>query len=112
MTTARKKAFETAKTTETAGTAGTNKNNESGKYLKTNLAQVTYIWYPIIFRKKFVLILFDLNNEINIIYLTFTKKLGLSIIPIDIGAQKIDNTILDTYKIIVAAFSMTNKANQ
>ena len=32
--------------------------------------------------------------------------------PFDVGAQKIDSTTLDTYGMIVAAFSVTDKANQ
>ena len=32
--------------------------------------------------------------------------------PFDVGAQKIDGTTLDTYEIVVAAFSVTDKANR
>ena len=32
--------------------------------------------------------------------------------PFDVGTQKIDGTTLDTYGIVVAAFSMTDKANR
>lgn len=46
---AKEKAIETAETTETAKAAGTSKFNEVGEYLKTNLAWVLCIWYPIIF---------------------------------------------------------------
>ena len=55
--------------------------------------------------------LFDSSSEVNAIYLTFTHKLGLSIRPTDIRTQKIDGTMLDTYGMVVAAFSMTNKGN-
>ena len=30
----------------------------------------------------------------------------------DVGAQKIGGTMLDTFKMVVAAFSITNKANR
>ena len=30
----------------------------------------------------------------------------------NVGAQKIDGTMLDIYELVVAAFSVTNKANQ
>ena len=32
--------------------------------------------------------------------------------PTDVGAQKIDSIMLDTYGMVVAAFSVTNKANR
>ena len=32
--------------------------------------------------------------------------------PIDVEAQKIDGTMLDTYGMVVAAFSVTDKANR
>ena len=32
--------------------------------------------------------------------------------PTEIGAQKIDGTILDTQRVVVAAFLVTNKTNQ
>ena len=43
---------------------------------------------------------------------SFAKQLGLSIRPTDVGAQKIDSTTLDTYAMVVAAFSVEDKANQ
>ena len=52
------------------------------------------------------------DSEVNAVYLTFAKELGLPIKPTDIGAQKIDSTMLDIYKMVVAAFLVTNKANQ
>ena len=59
-----------------------------------------------------MLALFNSGSKVNAIYLTFAKELGLSVRPIDIGAQKIDITILDTYGIVVAAFSVIDKAKQ
>ena len=56
--------------------------------------------------------LLDSGNEINAIYLTFAQKLGLPIRPKDVKAQKIDGNTLDIYKMVVAAFSVTNKANR
>ena len=53
-----------------------------------------------------------MGSKINAIHLTFAKKLGLLIKSTDVGAQKIDNTTLDIFEIIVAAFSVTDKANQ
>ena len=105
---------EAVKAAEFVETAEVNKDGEKSEGEYPNLAQVSCIWYPITFRKKSVSvpIFLDLGNEVNAIYSTFAWELGLLIRPTDIGAQKIDGTILDTYRIVVTAFSMTDKANQ
>ena len=54
----------------------------------------------------------DSGSEVNAIHLTFIKELGLPIRPTYVGAQKIDGSMLDTYGMVVAAFSVTDKANQ
>ena len=56
--------------------------------------------------------LFDLGSEVNTIHPTFAWELGLPIKPTDVGAQKIDGTILDTFGIVVTAFLVTDKVNQ
>ena len=56
--------------------------------------------------------LIDSRSEINAIHLFFNKKLGLPIRLIDIGAQKMDGTTLDTHEMVVAAISVVDKANQ
>lgn len=85
VTLARVEAVETAGTTGAVGTAGAGKDGEDGKYPETNLTQILYIRYPIIFRKKSVLALLDLGNEINAIHPTFAKERGLSIRPTNVG---------------------------
>lgn len=40
----------------------------------------------------------------------FAKKLGLAIQETDVSAQKIDGTALETCKMVIVAFSMTDKA--
>lgn len=62
---------ETVKSTRVIGTNGAGEDSKSGKYPGTNFIQVLCIWYSIIFQKKFVLIFFNLNSEVNAIYLTF-----------------------------------------
>ena len=54
----------------------------------------------------------DSRSEVNAIYLIIINELGLSIRPTDFGMQKIDGTILDTYEILVTAFSMADKTNR
>ena len=103
---------ETIEAIETAG-AGKDDKESKGEYPK-NFAQVLCIWYLIIFGKKFALVLalFDLDSKINTIYSTFVKELGFFIRLIDIGAQKIDGTILDSVEIVVAIFLVIDKANE
>ena len=83
-----------------------------GENLRANLARVPYIRYPINFRKKSVSALLDSGSEINAVHLAFVKELGLPIKPTDVGAQKIDGTTLETYGMVVAAFSVEDKANR
>ena len=83
---------------------------------KKALEYIPYIYYSVQFKKNInkvqVQALINLGSEVNIIHLTFTKLLGLPIRPIDIGVQKIDNTTLNTYKMIVEAFLVVGNVNQ
>ena len=88
------------------------KEEAVGENLRSNLAQVLYIHYPINSGKKSVLALLDSGSKVNAIYLAFTKELGLPIRPTNIEVQKIDGTILEIYGIVVAAFLIKDKANQ
>ena len=117
MTGTKKETVEAAEsfgTAEAVETAKVDKDDKESKGEYPNLAQVPYIRYSITFRKKsvFMSALLDSGSEVNAIYLTLTQKLGLSIRPTDVGAQKIDNTMLDTFKMVVSAFLVTDKANQ
>lgn len=58
-----------------------------------------------------MLALLDLDSEINAIYPTFAQELELSIRSMDVRVQKINSPLLDTFEIVVLAFSMINKAN-
>ena len=59
-----------------------------------------------------VLVLLDSGSEVNAIYPTFVWELGLPIRTMDIGAQKIDGIMLDTFEMVVVAFSVIDKANR
>ena len=85
---------------------------EDSENPRSNLERVPCIRYPINFRKKSVLVLFDLESEVNTAHPAFAKELGLPIRPTDVEAQKIENITLDIYRIVVAAFLITNKAYQ
>ena len=54
----------------------------------------------------------DSRSEVNAINLSFAKQLGLRIRLIDVGVHKIDSIMLDTHKIVVATFSVMDKANR
>ena len=56
--------------------------------------------------------LINLGSEVNVIHLSFAKQLGFFNRPTDVGIQKVDNIMLDTYRILVAAFSVMDKSNQ
>ena len=53
-----------------------------------------------------------MGSEVNAMHPFFAKQLGLSIQPIDVGAQKIDGITLDAHGMIVAAFLMEDKTNR
>ena len=80
------------------------------------LERIPCIHYLIQFKKNTskaqVQALIDSRSEVNTIHLTFAKQLGLPIRPTDVGAQKIDGTTLDTNGMVVAAFSVVDKANR
>ena len=75
----------------------------------SNLARVLFIRYPVNFRKKSMLSLFDLGNEVNAVHPAFAKELSLPIRPTNVGAKKIDCITLETYRIVVAILSMEDK---
>ena len=52
------------------------------------------------------------NYKFNIIYLVFAKEIGFYIRPPNIDIQKIDNTMLDIYEMIVIVFLISDKVYQ
>ena len=53
-----------------------------------------------------------MSSEVNAIYPIFAEKLGFVVRIINVSAQKIDGTTLETYGMVVAVFSMTDQANR
>ena len=80
------------------------------------LERIPCIHYSVQFKKDTskaqVQALIDSGSEVNAIHPTFAKQLGLPIRPRNVEAQKIDGTTLDTYGMVVAAFSVEDKANR
>ena len=105
---------ETVEAAESIETAEVDKDGKESKGEYSNLARVPCIWYSITLRKKSVSVstLFDSGSEVNAIHPTFAWELGLPIRPTDIGAEKINSTMLDTYGMVVITFLVTDKANQ
>lgn len=77
MTITRKKVVKTAEDIRTVETGEitrkveANENSKVDEYPKTNIAQVLYIWYLIIFRKKSMSAFLNLSSKVNVIYPTF-----------------------------------------
>ena len=110
LTETREETVETAKTVETAETS--KDGGKSKSEYPDNLARVLCICYPINFKKQSVSALLDSGSKVNTVHPAFAKELGLPVRPTNIRAQKIDGITLDTYRMVVAAFSVKNKANQ
>lgn len=49
------------------------------------------------------------ESEVNIMTPVYAKKLGFQIIKGNVGAQKIDVSILDTYKMVITNFYVQDK---
>lgn len=72
------------------------------------MAQVPYIWYSVIFKDLTEALLVS-KSEINVINQACALQLSLKIRKTNIRAQKIDGVFLESYDIVVSAFSMSNK---
>ena len=59
-----------------------------------------------------MLALLDLGSEVSAIHPAFVERLGLVVQTTNIGTQKIDGTTLETYGMVIAAFSVTDQANR
>ena len=75
------------------------------------LDRVPYIHYPVCFRKdqEEVLALIDLLSEVNVMTPTYASKLGLTVRPTNVGAQKVDGSTLETFGMVLASFQVENK---
>lgn len=70
---------------------------------------VLYIHYLFWFKNNKIWALIYSNNKINVMTLIYIAKLGLKVYYNNIGAQKIDNSILWTFEMIFAKFKIENK---
>ena len=70
------------------------------------LDRVPCIYYPVQFQKDKATIwaLIDFGNKVNAMTPAYAKQLGFQTWKTDVGAQKIDGSLLATYRMVIAAF--------
>ena len=77
------------------------------------LDRVPCIHYPVQFRKDkegaTIRALIDSGSEVNAMTPAYAKQLGLRTRRTDVGAQKIDGSLLATYGMVIAAFQVKDK---
>ena len=71
-----------------------------------------YIQYPIQFQEEQVKSLLDNGSKVNAINPNFAQKLGFKVWKINVGAQKIDGSALETFGIVIADFQVKDKASK
>lgn len=74
-----------------------------------SLQYIPYISYLVQFQGKEIRALINSGNKINAIALAYTSKLGFRVHRINIGAQKIDNSILENFSMVLVDFQVENK---
>ena len=76
-----------------------------------SLERVLCIYHPLRFRKDLreTRALIDWGGEINALIPVYAAKLGLKVQKIDIGAQKIDGSTLDTFEMVLTSFQVEDK---
>ena len=69
---------------------------------------VPCICYPIWFKKSEVQVqaLLDSGSKVNAMTPGYALKLGLKVRPTNVGTQKIDGSILETFEIVLASFQV------
>ena len=64
---------------------------------------VAWIWYSVTFKDQTKALL-DSESEVNAMSPAFAQQLGFKIRKTNVGAQKINGTTLEIYKMIVSTF--------
>ena len=84
---------------------------EASKKENVSLKRVPCIYYPLRFCKDTAGIetLIDSDSKVNTISPTYALKLDLKDHHIDVRAQKIDGSILKTFKMVLASFQVEDK---
>ena len=87
----------------------------SKEALEVTLDRVPCIHYPVQFRKdKGVTIqaLFDLGSEVNAMTPAYAKQLDLQVRKTDVGAPKINGSLLRTFGMVIAGFQVEDKLDK
>lgn len=71
---------------------------------KSELEQVTCIYYSIQFNEFSVKALIDLDSKVNVMQSSFIRKPSPRICKTNVDAQKIDSSRLEVYRIIITLF--------
>ena len=72
------------------------------------LEQVACIWYLVTFKDQTEALL-DSGSEVNVMNPAFASQLGLKIWKTNVRAQKIDGTTLETYRMVISTFFISDK---
>ena len=105
----------------TTSTLVTEDSEEAILVSAKKLEQVTCIQYPIAFLDgvtqdssalNLESALFDSGSKVNVIHPAFIERLGFMVQITNVGAEKINGITLETYGIVVAAFSMTDQVDR
>ena len=74
--------------------------------------RVPCIHYPVQLQKNkkaTIWALIDLNSKVNTMTLIYAKQLCLQVQKTDVGDQKIDGSLLRTFKMVIAGFQVEDK---
>lgn len=73
------------------------------------LDQISCIYYSILFKNIEIKAFINLNKEVNTIILAYASKLSLKICYTNIKTQKINNSNLKIFEIVLTSFQIENK---
>ncbi len=76
--------------------------------MEEELERVPCIQYLITFKNQTKALL-NSESEVNTMNQAFAHQLGLKICKTNVGAQKIDDTTLEIYQIVISTFSVSDK---
>ena len=76
------------------------------------VVRVPCIHYSVRFQEEQVRALLDSGNKVNAMNSDYAWKLGLKIWRTNVGAQKIDDSALETFKMVIADFEVEDKASR
>ena len=76
------------------------------------VVRVSCIHYPVQFQEEQVKALLNGGSEVNAISPAYAKKLGLKTRKTNVKAQKIDDSILETFGMVIADFQVEDKGGR